>query len=89
MVTWVARRQEQGGTRGKENEVEKKSRKGELRTPLQASEQVWTVQLLACVQLGSLGKQKLRLHRLLQGCRDGSSLIELQRMIVELLFGEL
>lgn len=38
--------QQQGGTTGKENEVKKGSRKGELRTPLQASEQVWTVLLL-------------------------------------------
>lgn len=41
---WLLGRREQGGTTGKENlGCGKEKKTGELRTPLQASQQVWTV----------------------------------------------
>lgn len=58
MVIWVACREELGGTRGKEIEVGRENiRKGELMTPLQASEQVWTVQLLLVFSSSGIRKR--------------------------------
>lgn len=84
MVTLVACRQEQGGTRGKENEVEKKSRKGELRTPLQASEQVWTVQLLLVFSSAASGIRNSVLQTPAGMPRQELTYWAIQWMIVEL-----
>lgn len=86
IATLVACRQEQGGTRGKENEVGggKKGRKEELRTPLQASEQVWTAAARVEPALRSAySVKRYSLHGLLQRCSDTTSVTELHWMIVK------
>lgn len=73
-----------------------KKRERSGRSPLQASEQVWTVLLLLVHSLtlkqaasGATNGAHTS-DRVLQGCTDRSSLLELRRVIVEVLrFGKL
>lgn len=73
MVTSVACKQEQGGTRGEQNEVVKK------RSPLQASEQVWTVLLLLVFSLRyerEPRESEIAFTVLTVSCRDAATRVE-------------